>query len=59
MDLFGGGEREESISRALETVRNRHGFRAIQRGNVIVLDERVAKEQLGFGRIRDIEARGN
>ena len=59
MDLFGASKKEEAVSTALELVRSQHGFQAIQRGNVIVLDEKLAKEQLGFGRVKDIEHRGN
>jgi DNA polymerase-4 len=54
LDLFQPTEKYESISRALELVRGRYGFESIQRGNVAMLDKRVAKEQLGFGRIKDI-----
>jgi DNA polymerase IV len=53
LSLFDDG-RGERISLALEKVRDRFGFGAIQRGNVIRLDEKVAKEQLGFGRIKDL-----
>lgn len=53
MDLFHNTDKEESLSLALERVRARHGFQAIQRGNVIVLNPALAKEQIGFGRIKD------
>ena len=54
LDLFKSTEREESLSRALEKVRARHGFESIQRGSVVRLDPAVGAEKLGFGRIRDL-----
>jgi DNA polymerase-4 len=53
MDLFHDLDKEEGLSAALEKVRAKHGFEAIQRGNVITLDKAVTKEEVGFGRIKD------
>ncbi len=54
LDLFQQTERSESVSKAVESVRSRHGFQAIQRGSVIRLDPIIAKEKLGFGQIKDL-----
>jgi DNA polymerase IV len=50
--LFDDGKAER-LSYALERVRERFGFTAIQRGSVMTLAADVAKEQLGFGRVKD------
>jgi len=53
LDLFQQRPRHEQISKALEDIRGHYGFQAIQMGNVVRLDKKVAKEELGFGRLKD------
>jgi hypothetical protein len=51
--LFDDGKGER-VSSAIELVRERFGFKAIQRGTVVRLNPAIAKEQLGFGRVKDL-----
>ena len=53
LDLFSAHAKEESISAALFSVRSRFGFEAIQLGTVLSVKRGVAKEELGFGRLKD------
>jgi DNA polymerase-4 len=53
-DLFSTRIPQEHISRALENIRNRYGFNAVHLGSTLGVGTKVAKEQLGFGRIRDV-----
>ena len=53
LDLFTERIRHEKISSAIFTIRSRHGFEALQLGNTIRIDRQTAKEQPGFGKIRD------
>jgi DNA polymerase-4 len=46
--------RDERISAALEAVRSKHGLEAITRGTVMGVPRTVAREVLGFGRVKDI-----
>ncbi|HSI20585.1 MAG TPA: DNA polymerase IV [Verrucomicrobiae bacterium] len=53
LGLFDDGK-SERVSSAIEFVRARYGFNAIQRGTVVALPENIAKEKLGFGRVKDL-----
>lgn len=53
MGLFEDGGNEQ-VSLAIERVRARFGFNAIQRGSVVRLNPAIAKEELGFGRVKDL-----
>jgi DNA polymerase-4 len=52
-DLFSSSVKQESLTRALEHIRHRHGFDSVQLGSSLALEKGVADEQLGFGRIKD------
>ena len=53
LDIFETRERQEDLSQAIESIRDRFGFHSLQLGNVMSLPKKVAQEQLGFGRIKD------
>lgn len=53
LGLFDDGKGER-ISTAIERVRERFGFQAIERGTVVRLNPAIAREQMGFGRVKDL-----
>jgi DNA polymerase-4 len=53
LDLFSERPRQEELSKAVELIRERYGFKAVQPGTVMGLHRSVAREQLGFGQIKD------
>lgn len=58
LDLFEDLERAVGISEALLEIRQRFGSQAIQLGNVVRLRPEIAKEELGFGRLKDRDPSG-
>ena len=53
LDLFNQVAPKESLSKAVESIRSRFGINAIQIGQAMTLEPKVAQEQIGFGRIKD------
>lgn len=53
LDLFERRAGEDQLSKAMFSVRSRFGFQSLQLGSVMTVKKGVAKEQLGFGRIKD------
>jgi DNA polymerase-4 len=53
LGLFDDGKGER-VSTAIERVREKFGFGAIERGTVIKLNPKIAQERLGFGRVKDL-----
>lgn len=53
LGLFDEGKGER-VSTAIEKVREKFGFNAIERGTVIKLNPSIAPERLGFGRVKDL-----
>ena len=53
-DLFALRPGQESISVALENIRDRFRYHSVQLGSTYAVAHTVAKEELGFGRIKDI-----
>ncbi|MCC2631382.1 MAG: DNA-directed polymerase [Patescibacteria group bacterium] len=53
LDLFNKRPRSERASVAIEQIRDKFGYESIQPAATVRLDRKVAKEQLGFGRIKD------
>ena len=55
LDLFGALERGNDVGRALQYIRARHGYAAIQVASTLAVKRGVAQERVGFGRLRDVE----
>lgn len=53
LDLFNVTSRQESMTEALYSVRTRFGYEAIQLGSTYRLHKGEAKEELGFGHLKD------
>jgi DNA polymerase-4 len=54
LDMFNTVERGHDISMTITNLRERFGYDTIHLGSTLSLKQSVAKEQLGFGRIRDV-----
>lgn len=52
--LFTSRLSQERASQAIEKIRKRHGFEAVRLGSSLVVARTIAKEQPGFGKIRDL-----
>lgn len=55
LDFFANQEKGEAVGPMLEHIRKRHGYSSIQTGSSYMVGRNVAKQQLGFGRLKDIE----
>ncbi len=54
LDLFSRRQRGEAVGPMLELIRDRYGYQSIQTGSSYAVGRNVAKQQLGFGRLKDI-----
>jgi hypothetical protein len=54
LDFFDQQERGEALGPMLELIRSKYGYQSIQTGSSYLVGRNVAKQQLGFGRLKDI-----
>ncbi|CAN5124488.1 DNA polymerase IV [soil metagenome] len=55
LDLFSRRQEGEAVGPMLELIRDRYGYQSIQTGSSYLVGRNVAKQQLGFGRLKDIQ----
>lgn len=55
LNLFSSNDKGLPVGETLYAIREKYGYKAIQVASTLRLEQAVAKEQLGFGRLRDIK----